>query len=106
MPAKPNAFVAKASTGPSNRLSHWLPQPLQLALPLPISSPHQRAVLVPARAAYSHSASLGNRYGLLPPISGWAARARVLIQAVKASASFQSRHTAGQRGGSTSAGVA
>ncbi len=57
----PNALTAKEPIGANSLLSHWLPQPLQLALALPISSPHQRAVLVPARAVYSHSASLGRR---------------------------------------------
>jgi len=41
-----------------------LPQPAQLALFLPISSPHGYAVSVPARAAYSNSASDNSRYGL------------------------------------------
>ena len=41
--------------------SKLLPQPLQLAWEVPMELPHQRAVFVPPRAAYSHSASLGRR---------------------------------------------
>src|SRR5262249_47415474 len=37
-------------------------QSSQLALPLAAARPHQNCELVPARAAYSHSASLGSRY--------------------------------------------
>src|ERR1700675_2101189 len=39
-----------------------LPQVSHCARPEPASLPHQNGVLVPARAAYSHSASLGSRY--------------------------------------------
>src|SRR3569833_1759832 len=40
------------------------PQSLHAALPDCIRSPHQNLVCVPARAAYSHSASVGRRYRL------------------------------------------
>src|ERR1700734_2734229 len=36
---------------------------MQFARDIPIVSPHQYRVVVPPRAAYSHSASLGSRYG-------------------------------------------
>src|SRR5690242_5971453 len=36
---------------------------MQLARYIPTDSPHQYRVAVPPRAAYSHSASLGSRYG-------------------------------------------
>src|ERR1700675_2366175 len=39
-----------------------LPQVSHCARPEPTSLPHQNGVLVPARAAYSHSASVGRRY--------------------------------------------
>src|SRR5882724_9509175 len=39
-------------------------QLLQLTMPDRNWSPHQYLVCVPPRAAYSHSASLGRRYGL------------------------------------------
>ena len=55
MSYKPKALGAKLPTGAVLRLSHWLPQPWQLALPVPRSSPHQRAVaagvLAPAKKA-------------------------------------------------------
>src|SRR5207253_1848395 len=40
------------------------PQSSQLAFPLTTERPHQNDDSVPARAAYSHSASLGRRYFL------------------------------------------
>src|SRR5512132_3106112 len=39
------------------------PHPLQLACTMPGSFPHQYRVEIFARAAYSHSASVGSRYG-------------------------------------------
>jgi hypothetical protein len=62
MSCRPNAFGAKEPTGAGERRSQRLPQPSHTVLPVPISSPQWRAVVVPARAAYSHSASDGSRY--------------------------------------------
>ena len=57
------AQYALAANDPTGAVlpSHSLPQPRQLALPLPISLPHEYDVFVPARAAYSHSASESRR---------------------------------------------
>src|SRR5579859_12834 len=52
------------------------------------SSPHQNIVVVPARAAYSHSDSLGRRYA-------WPVL--LLSHATYACASFQLTHTTGSR---------
>src|SRR6516225_1887401 len=60
----PNRFGPNDPTGEGCLPSHRLPQAAQLALFLPISSPHGYAVCVPARAAYSNSASDSNRYDL------------------------------------------
>ena len=57
----PNGLATKEPTGAVWRPSHLLPQEWQLALFLPILSPQLYLVVVPARAAYSHSASLGSR---------------------------------------------
>src|SRR5438309_2949523 len=58
----PNGFGLKLPTfaGCSAARS---PQSLQPAMPGCSLSPHQYLVCVPPRAAYSHSASLGSRYG-------------------------------------------
>src|SRR6478609_8272567 len=59
----PNGFGLKLPTfaGCSAARS---PQSLHPAMPGWSLSPHQYLVSVPPRAAYSHSASLGSRYGL------------------------------------------
>ena len=62
MSCNPNGFAGNVPTGTVERSSHSLPQPMHTALPESNSSPHHRAVGVPPRAAYSHSASLGSRY--------------------------------------------
>ena len=56
----PNGLGSKELAGagfPSQRL----PQPSQLARLLPTWFPHQKLASLPARAAYSHSASVGRR---------------------------------------------
>ena len=68
----PNGFAGNEPTGAGRVTSHRLPQSSQCARFEPISSPHQYAVrpaelnvptgLLCARATYSHSASLSNRY--------------------------------------------
>src|SRR4029434_6448977 len=60
----PKGFGGNEPTGAVTLLSHWLPQPAQVAMPDFISFPPQKAVSVPPRAAYSHSASVGKRYRL------------------------------------------
>jgi hypothetical protein len=62
---KPKPFGWNEPTGAVYLPSHWLPHSAQLALFFPISSPHQWRVVVRARAAYSHSASVGRRYRYL-----------------------------------------
>ena len=59
MSCRPNAFGANEPAGAVCPKSHWLPQLAQLARFRPISSPQWYFVVVPARAANSHSASLG-----------------------------------------------
>ena len=62
MSCMPHAFGAKEPTGAVLALSHWLPQSPQFALLLPTWLPQPYFATEPARAAYSHSASLGSRY--------------------------------------------
>ena len=62
--ANPEAFKkagAKLPTGAVCRPPIGVPQPRQLALFSPIPLPHGYRVSAPARAAYSHSASVGRR---------------------------------------------
>ena len=66
MSCNPHAFGAKLPTGAVFSPSHGLPQPSQFARFLPIPSPQWYLVCVSARAAYSHSDSLGRRYR--PPV--------------------------------------
>src|SRR5262249_60338906 len=58
---KPHAFGLNDPTGAVCLRSHGLPQRSQSALPLPRSSPQEKRVRAPARAAYSHSASVRSR---------------------------------------------
>ena len=53
---------ANEPTGAARESSQRLPQPSQLARFTPMSLPQWYLVVVPARAAYSHSDSLGRRY--------------------------------------------
>ena len=62
MSCRPNPFARNDLTGAVWLSSHRLPQPSQFARFTPISFPQLYLVVVPARAAYSHSASLGRRY--------------------------------------------
>src|SRR6516164_11728053 len=64
MSYSPALFGLNDPTGAVCWRSHRLPHPSQLALPMPRSSPQEYRVLTPARAAYSHSASVGSRYSL------------------------------------------
>src|SRR5262245_31311406 len=62
MSCKPNGFGLNEPTG-RGVLASWLPpQSEQFASIVPTVSPHQYRVDVWARAAYSHSASVGRRY--------------------------------------------
>src|SRR6516164_10373266 len=67
MSYSPALFGLNDPTGAVCWRSHRLPHPSQLALPMPTSSPQEYRVSAPARAAYSHSASVGSRYSL--PVS-------------------------------------
>ena len=62
MSYNPNALAAKDATGAGCLPSHALPHPAQLARFLPMLSPQLYMLLAPARAAYSHSDSVGRRY--------------------------------------------
>src|SRR5829696_7909220 len=64
MSCSPNGFGAKLPTLIGCSVAAMSVQFLQLAMPDWNWSPHQYLVCVPPRAAYSHSASLGSRYGL------------------------------------------
>src|ERR1700741_5299539 len=64
MSYSPNGFGLKLPTAAGCSTAATPTQPLQLATPGSSSSPHQYLVCVPPRAAYSHSASVGRRYGL------------------------------------------
>ena len=65
-------------TGAVCRVSQRLPHPSQFARLRPIASPHQYRVVVPARATYSHSASLGSRYER-PRLAGEPAHVRLRV---------------------------
>ena len=58
---RPKALAAKRPAGAGHLSSQRPPQPSQLARLRPMASPQLYLVVVPARAAYSHSASLGSR---------------------------------------------
>src|SRR5712672_3962075 len=62
MSYRPNGFGLKLPTLIGCSAAAMSVQFLQLAMPGWNWSPHQYLVCVPARAAYSHSASLGSRY--------------------------------------------
>ena len=62
MSCNPQSLAANEPTGAVRSASQRLPQPLQFARLRPMSGPQLYVVVVPARAAYSHSASLGRRY--------------------------------------------
>src|SRR5476651_452296 len=68
MSYNPKAFGGKLPTGevfcrftPCLPLP-YTPSPLKFALSVEIVSPKKKGVVVPARQAYSHSASVGKRY--------------------------------------------
>ena len=60
MSCRPQAFAANDPAGAVSSPSQRLPQPSQFARLRPMSCPHEYRVVDPARAAYSHSDSLGN----------------------------------------------
>src|SRR6266568_7553548 len=64
MSYSPNGFGLKLPTLIGCSTAATSVQFLQLAMPVRNWSPHQYLVCVPPRAAYSHSASVGRRYGL------------------------------------------
>src|SRR6476659_9307691 len=65
MSYSPNGLALKLPTLIGCSADATSVQFLQLAMPSWMSSPHQYLVCVPPRAAYSHSASVGSRYGFL-----------------------------------------
>ena len=62
MSCTPNALAGNDPAGAVCLLSHWLPQPPQLARFDPMALPQLYADDEPARDTYSHSASLSKRY--------------------------------------------
>src|SRR3954452_17482332 len=80
MSYRPKGFDLKLPTLSGCSAPARSPQFLQLAIPGWSWSPHQYFVWVPPRAAYSHSASVGSRYGFLV---AWASQATYCLASVQ-----------------------
>ena len=78
MSGNPQALPANDATSAVRSSSRQLPQPSQFARLRPISGPQLYAVVVPARAAYSHSASRTGRRRATGVTRRGMARAKIL----------------------------